>query len=193
MTVSEPKLNPESWIDDYGDYLFRYAMSRLRNATAAEEVVQETLLSGVRYQEQFAGKGSERAWLLGILKRKIVDHVRARSRYYQRYEDEADPTVDLFDRQGRWKSGAMPAVAPESNLALQELWQIVRDCLEGLPKGQADVFVLSVMEEMETADICRQLEITPSNYWVRLHRARVGLAKCVGSKWYENEGPHHGE
>ena len=193
VTITEPVLNPETWIDEYGDYLFRYAMSRLRDTTAAEEVVQETLLSGIRYQQQFAGRGSERAWLLGILKRKIIDYVRMRSKYHQRYEDEADPTVDLFDQQGRWKKGAWPNLSPDSNLSMEELWHIVKQCLETLPKSQADVFVLSVMEEMDTPDICRQLEITPSNFWVRLHRARVGLAKCVGSQWFDDEGPAHGK
>ena len=50
------ELNPESWVDDYGEYLYRYAYSRLREKNAAEEVVQETFLAGVRYSEQFAGR-----------------------------------------------------------------------------------------------------------------------------------------
>ena len=75
------KLDPAVWVDEYGEYLFRYAYSRLRDANAAEEAVQETFLAGVRYVEQFAGRGSERGWLLGILKRKIVDYVRARSKH----------------------------------------------------------------------------------------------------------------
>ena len=140
MTISEPLLSPETWIDDYGDYLFRYAMSRLRDSTAAEEVVQETLLSGIRYQHQFAGRGSERAWLLGILKRKIVDYVRARAKHYQRHEDETDPTVDLFDKQGRWKKGVLPNVSPDSNLAMEELWGDCERLPGWLTKGSSGCF-----------------------------------------------------
>ena len=193
MAEHNQQLDPELWIDEYGDYLFRYARSRLRDGNAAEEVVQETFVAGVRFQHQFSGKGSERGWLLGILKRKIIDFVRARARHSseKRFSDDVDPTIELFDENGRWKKGVLPDLSPERNLSAQELWQVVRECLERLPRTQADVFMLSVMEEMESAEICQQLEITPANLWVRLHRARLGLAKCVGTKWYQGELPSH--
>lgn len=188
-----PKLDPEKWIDEYGDYLFRYAQSRLRDVNAAEEVVQETFVAGVRYQTQFKGSGSERGWLLGILKRKIIDFVRARSKHAseKRLADEVDPTMELFDENGRWKKGVLPDMSPDRGINARELWQVVRDCLTHLPQSQADVFILSVMEEVDSGDICRQLDITPANLWVRLHRARLGLAKCVGAKWYQGELPSH--
>lgn len=180
------------WVDEYGDYLYRYAHSRLRDANAAEEVVQETFMAGIRYQSQFSGKGPERAWLLGILKRKIIDYVRLRSKHANdSLEDGHDPTVHLFDEHDRWKKGVFPDLAPDSRLQADELRQVVRECLEHLPPGQADVFVLSAMEEMDTDQICRELGISPSNLWVRLHRARLSLAKCVGTKWFQEEVPHH--
>ena len=186
------QVDPELWVDEYGDYLYRYAYSRLREAHAAEEAVQETFMAGIRYQSQFSGKGSERAWLLGILKRKIIDYVRLRSRYASHDAlDDLDPSVHLFDENGRWKKGAFPDISPDSRLRADELQQVVRDCLEHLSQGQADVFVLSVMEEMDSDQICRELDISPSNLWVRLHRARLSLAKCVDAKWFQEEVPHH--
>ena len=184
---------PEDWVDEYGDYLYRYAYSRLHDANAAEEVVQETFVAGVRYQHQYSGRGSERGWLLGILKRKIVDYVRQRAKHAHEagYEDQNDPTEQLFDSNGRFKKGMLPDVSPGRGMEARELWEIVRGCLKHLPQGQSDAFVLSVMEEMSSDEICRQLDITPSNLWVRLHRARLGLAKCVGSKWFLEEVPHH--
>ena len=179
-------LEPGTWVDEYGEYLFRYAYSRLRDSNAAEEVVQETFLAGVRYSEQYAGRGSERGWLLGILKRKIIDYVRARNKLDRTapYEDEMDPSVQMFDAMGNWKSGAIKwSPAPSANIEMSELQTIVQDCLTTLPQGQADVFVLSVMEELESDVICEELDISPQNMWVRMHRARLGLAKCVSSKW----------
>ena len=82
--VASPQIDPSIWVDEYGDYLFRYAKSRLRDPNAAEEVVQETFLAGVRYSEQFAGKSSELGWLTGILKRKIIDYVRVRNKHNNR-------------------------------------------------------------------------------------------------------------
>lgn len=184
-------LDPTNWVDEYGDYLYRYAQSRLRDANAAEEVVQETFLAGVRYAEQFSGRGTEQAWLLGILKRKIIDFVRRRAKHSgtQGYEDEADPSGLLFDEIGNWKPGAIGwAPSPDQKVQLDELWSVVRGCLKTLPAGQADVFVLSVMEDLDSDEICRELEITSSNFWVRMHRARLGLAKCVGAKWHQHDG-----
>ena len=181
--------DPDRWVDEYGDYLYRYALSRLRNSTAAEEVVQETFLAGIRFQDRFTGEGAERAWLLGILKRKIVDYVRMRNRYDRdgSYEDTNDPSAQLFDQHGRWKADAFAGVTPDDQVESREIWGVVQGCLEHIPKGQADVFVLSVMEEMETDQICLELGITATNLWVRLHRARLALAKCVGSQWFADE------
>ncbi len=178
-------LDPSQWVDAYGDYLFRFAMSRLHDPSSAEEVVQETFLAGIRSQEQFAGAGTQRAWLMGILKRKIVDVLRARSRTKQVANDDGfDPTALLFDVNGRWKAGVLPELAPDEQVENSELWAIVKGCLEHLPRGQADVFVLNAMENMGTEEICKELGISASNVWVRLHRARLSLAKCVGAKWF---------
>lgn len=187
MSKLNSELNPEVWVDEYSDQLYRYAYSRLRESNAAEEVVQETFLAGVKYSEQFAGLGSEIGWLMGILKRKIVDHVRLRVKHGRAtaYEDEHDPSAQMFDAMGKWKPGALNwAPAPGQQVELDELRDVVQDCLKSLPQGQADVFVLSVMEEMASDEICSELDITPANMWVRMHRARLGLAKCVGAKWH---------
>jgi RNA polymerase sigma-70 factor (ECF subfamily) len=74
---------------------------------------------------------------------------------------------------------------------MKELWQVVRECLRNLPQGQADVFTLSVMEEMDTDEICSELDITPANLWVRMHRARLGLARCVGARWHDHKQVEH--
>ncbi len=181
-------VEPEFWVDQYGDYLYRYAYSRLRDTNSAEEVVQETFLAGIRNQTQFAGRGSQRGWLLGILKRKIIDFVRRRNKHDRASGfDDPDPSVQLFDENGNWRKDILPASEGERAIESRELWDVVQDCLSFLPSGQADVFVLSVMEEMDSQQICKELNITPSNLWVRLHRARLGLAKCVGARWFSDE------
>ena len=183
-------LNPETWVDEYGDYLYRYAYSRMRDANAAEEVLQETLLAGVRYSSQFTGKGSVRGWLIAILKRKIIDDFRMRKKHAHVGlgvdQDAFDPSAVLFDQQGNWKAGSFKwAPSPERRLELSELSKVVQSCLKTIPQGQADVFVLSVMEEMDS--VIRSVQATrtlaTSNLWVRMHRARLGLAKCVSEKW----------
>lgn len=184
-------LDPSTWVDAHGDYLYRYALSRLRDTNAAEEVVQETFLAGIRFLDRYNGKGAERAWLLGILKRKLVDHVRMRARFDRDglTSDGGDPTARMFDHNGNWRAGAFRFEEPDKSLESRELWDVVRGCLDHMPAGQADAFVLSVMENMDSDQICQELEITPSNLWVRLHRARLALANCVGNRWFQDEAP----
>ncbi len=190
-----PELDPTQWVDQHGDYLFRYAFSRLRDTNAAEEVVQETFLAGIRFLDRYNGRGAERAWLLGILKRKLVDYVRMRARFDRDglTSDGSDPTSQLFDARGNWKKGGVRFDLPDKALESQELWEVVRGCLSHLPQGQADVFILSVMENMDSDEICRELEITPSNLWVRLHRARLALARCVEARWLQENSSESSE
>lgn len=185
------KLDPSEWVDAYSDYLYRYALSRLRDANAAEESLQETFLAGIKHHSQFQGLGSQRAWLLGILKRKIIDYIRSRSRLKQAAdESEAEFENRLFDESGFWRQGANRwSVESGRQLESEELWQVVRECLSHIPDNQADAFVLSVMEGMSTEEICAELDITQSNLWVRLHRARLHLAHCVSSHMQADERP----
>ncbi len=176
-------LDPATWVDKYGNSLFRYALSRLRNSDAAEEVVQETFLAALKAVDQFSSTGTEGAWLLGILKRKIVDYVRSRKLNTSTTADE-DPTESLFDEKGNWRSDPrIFGIQPDSLLQRAEFWQIFRNCLAGLPQRQADVFMLREMEEISSERICKELEISSSNLWVLLHRARLRLSDCIQSHW----------
>lgn len=182
-------LNPAEWVDQYGDYLYRYAVSRLRDGDAAEEVVQETFVAALRHVDQYEAKGSERAWLLGILKRKIIDLIRARNRTTSLAdEDSNDPSEALFDRSGSWQKEIRSAhYAPLDSLEREDFWRILRGCLDKLPARQADVFVLREMDDQTTEKICQELEITASNLWVILYRARLQLSNCMKSRWQQDQ------
>ena len=175
-------VDPAAWVDRYGDTLYRYALVRLRNADAAEEVVQETFLAALRARDQFAGRGEEGAWLLGICKRKLVDFIRRRQRPDAAPGDElgADPSAGFFDAKGNWRfDPRMMKGRPEAVLEREEFWQAVRGCLGRLPQRQADAFTLREIEEMSGEEICKDLGISASNLWVLLHRARLQLMRCM--------------
>ena len=180
-------VDPTTWVDQYGDFLYRYAALRLRDTNGAEEVVQEAFLSALQHVDQYQGKGSERAWLLGILKRKVIDHVRARNRTTNLAEDEGNELSDaLFDRRGNWSSAVQSTVCPPlDSLERQEFWRILQTCLDSIPTRQADVFVLREMNDISTEEICKDLGVTASNVWVLLYRARLQLSNCMKSRWYQ--------
>jgi RNA polymerase sigma-70 factor (ECF subfamily) len=176
-------VKPEEWVDVYGDYLYRFAFARLRVASAAEEAVQETFLSGLRNLERFDGRGPQLAWLVTILKRKVVDAIRLRHK--RGHIESYDPHVidgEFYDLGMRLVGGSIQAEEFQFDVDESEIWQAVRECLEALTQPQADVFVLSVMEQLSTELICQELGISQELVWVRLHRARLALAKCVSRK-----------
>ncbi|GAA5508625.1 sigma-70 family RNA polymerase sigma factor [Novipirellula caenicola] len=180
--------NPAMWVDQYGDNLFRYALSRLRDADAAEEVVQQTFLAGLEHVDQFSGQGSEQGWLLGILKRKIVDLIRARNRTVALNDGESGDSLDrMFDHNGNWRKNThCTSMQPLDSIDREEFWPILRRCLDGLPTNQADAFTLREMDKLGTQEICKELAISPSNLWVLLHRARLRLANCMKHRWHHD-------
>ncbi len=181
---SEKALDPETWVERHGDYLFRYALSRLRDVDSAEEVVQETFVAGLRSLDQYARKGAEVAWLLGILKRKIVDHVRRRIRTGDDLDPADDLTEALFDSKGNWRADPrIFGARPEAALEREEFWKVFRNCLATLPERQADVFTLREMEGLNSENICKELELSASNLWVLLYRARMRLSHCIKAHW----------
>jgi len=178
----ENSLNADQWLDRHGDTLFGYALSRLRDSEAAEEVVQETFVAAWGARDQYSGRGSEGAWLLGICKRKVIDHVRRRNRPDTAAGDDSggDLSASLFDSKGNWRVD--PRIAkgrPEAALEREEFWEAFRSCLDGLPARQSAVFTLREFDEMSSAEICNELGISSSNLWVLLHRARLFLTRCM--------------
>ena len=182
--------DPAGWLDQHGDYLFSFAVARLRNEDAAEEVVQQTLFSAYKAIEQYSGQGAFRAWLTGILKRKIIDYYRTQSRNRTTpLEDGPDISEHLFDEKGKWKRD--PRIFgndPGAGIESEEFWSVFQGCLDKLPEKQGSVFFLREVDKESAERICDVLQITSANLWVLLHRARLGLARCLKVNWDSNLG-----
>ena len=178
--------NPETWVDEHGDALFSYALSRLKNQSSAEDVVQETFLAAIRSQDRFSGSSSARTWLIGILKHKIVDLIRKESREQPIDEIETmeAPEEESFDRKGHWRIKPVDwQIHPGKILEQKEFMAVLFQCLEHLPNRLHRLFVLRELEDMDSEKICKELEITPTNLWVMLHRARMRLRGCLTENW----------
>ena len=189
-TTSLPVLDPTIWLQRYGDYLYRYAMFRLRDQAAAEDVVQETLLAALKSSNRFVGKSNERTWLVGILKHKVIDHLRS-SRHEMQLES-CDDDDEFFDQKGAWRTMSHPvawALNPESALELKDFQRSLELCLNQLPERLAQVFILREIDELTSEEICSLLNITPSNLWVMLHRARLRLQNLLGACWFRGVAP----
>jgi RNA polymerase sigma-70 factor (ECF subfamily) len=184
---------PEFWVDLHGDYLYRYALMRMREPAAAEEVVQETLLAALESYDRFSGAASERTWLVGILKHKILDHFRRASRLtsFDSLEGLPAEPESVFMHSGDWPDHFDPNLgpadwhaSPAEVLEQTEFREVLGQCLMGLPDRLATVFTLREMEELKTEEICKVLNISSTNLWVMLHRARAHLRLCIENKWF---------
>ncbi|MDO7844807.1 sigma-70 family RNA polymerase sigma factor [Hymenobacter sp. M29] len=177
---------PAQWPDRYGDELFRFALSRVSDTDAAEELVQETFLSALDGLATFRAEASERTWLFVILRRKIIDHYRRQARTNQVSLDELSDggamDADFFNSEnGHWTGAQAPASWLNADAALeqQELHEIIRRCQQRLPAQQEAVFVMRFVEELSAEEICQELGLTASNYWVIVHRAKLQLRRCL--------------
>lgn len=179
--------DPETWLDRHGDCLYRVALLRVGDPDVASDLVQETFLAAFRSRESFSGRSTERTWLVGILKHKVIDRRRKFGRSPEVLEGEqAESALDgFFDARRHWTRmpGRWPG-DPGQALETGEFWDVLTGCLSGLPRRLAEAFVLRELEEMDRDVICRDLAITPVNLAARLHRARLLLRDCLERKWF---------
>lgn len=187
--------SPDRWLADHGDALFGFALLRVRDRAAAEDLVQETLLAAWRGRESFAGGSTERTWLIGILKHKLIDHWRRSAREPQNQipagaaADEPDVLEQLFDaaEKDHWRVQPSPWYDPDAALEQQQFWQIFTDCIAALPPAQAQAFSLCELDGLDGPEACKVLAVAPTNLWVMLHRARLRLRQCLENHWFERE------
>ena len=182
-------------VAQHRDYLYRYALTHLRDESRADDVVQETLLAAVESRQRFAGKSSLRTWLTGILKHKIIDVFRKQAREAP-LETSADWDTDeefadrFFNQQDvdHWHSFPRTWEDPERSLEEKRFWQAFDECSKQMPAQIARVFYLRELMGLETQEICKELGITPTNCWVILYRARMSLRQCLETHWFGTTG-----
>ena len=189
--VENQTLDPETWVDQHGDALYRYALFRVQNAQVAEDLVQETLIAALRARDGFAGRSTVRTWLFGILKHKIIDHIRkvSRERPHEDIEFLMNMSDDIFDGRGGWK--AKPAewtTDPALLFQQHEFWEILQACMLALPPRLNQAFTLRELDGLSTEEVRKILQVSATNGGVMLHRARMRLRECLERKWFDENG-----
>ena len=183
---------PDQWVDEFGDYLYRYAMLRLHDPDRAADAVQETFVGALQSIDRLENPSVMRTWLVGILKHKIVDQFRLRRRERPASEIESpsdegeDPLDQFFDAAGEWRPG-QPAdwgEDPSADLQKGEFWKAFNDCLSKLPARLAEAFALRVLDERSSEEVYKALDVSPTNLWVILYRARMRLRHCLEASWF---------
>lgn len=186
---------PEEWLSLYGDELFYFALSRVRNRELAEDLVQDTLVSGVKNFATFEGRSAVKTWLISILRNKIIDAAR-RKKTEQRFKEEIDASVpekEDFNAYGIWNVWVSNwASRPDELYESEGFKAALLLCLQSLPEKLRQSILMNINSTMDTAAICKELDVSTSSYWVSVHRARMALRKCLDTSWAGKNEEHGG-
>ena len=183
-------------IESHRSYMLRFALAKLRDSHQAEEVVQEALLAALDGAGGFSGQSSLRTWLTSILKFKIIDFQRRLISERAHFavapvdDDSADPEwmERMFDNTGHWSPRLGEWANPDGALEQKQFFEVFERCMDKLPKAAGRVFFKREVMGVETDEICKDEDISASNCWVMLHRARLALRECLDHNWFKQAG-----
>ena len=177
-------LNPDKWVDNYADYLYNYTIVRVNDAILAQDLISETFLAALKAKKNFKGEATERTWLISILKRKIIDHYRKSAS--AKGKAEIRMSYQNPDSEGDWleENASDPFdKTAEDEMENEELRLAIVACMATLNERHAEIFKLKTINGIDTDVICKEFNITPSNLWVIIHRARKSLMECLEKNW----------
>jgi len=182
--MSKNILNPEHWVNRYSDYLYNYTITRINDPEMVKDLISETFLAGLKSKDNFKGLASERTWLVSILKRKIIDHYRKMNSNKGKAEVRMSYSSD--ESEGDWLEEQVSdpfEKNAEDSIENSELGVAIFDCLDTLNEKHATIFKMKTIDGFDTESICKEFDITPSNLWVIIHRARKAMAECLENSW----------
>jgi RNA polymerase sigma-70 factor (ECF subfamily) len=179
--LSNSDKNPENWLNDHGDYLMNFAVKKTSDRELSVDLVQDTLLSGIESISKFRGESAVRTWLTSILNRKIIDHWRKKSTqttatFSTYYNDDNDHWLENKGPNGR-------VAEIEEDIENEELGNTLQSCIQKLPENWRSIVIDKVVYEKDTDSVCKEHDITSSNLWVIIHRAKLQLKDCLEINW----------
>lgn len=142
-----------SLYEQFATPLYRYALLRLRDTTAAEDVVQETLLAVWRAPKRFSGGSSLGTYLFSICHHKIVDQVRRETK--QRQLEQTPHTTSITN---------------DSAAALE-----AAEAIASLPSEMQSVLLLAFHYGLTYQEIAEVLKIPTGTVKSRVFQARQRL------------------
>lgn len=181
----------ESQLAQHRDYLLRFARLQLRNDAWAEDAVSETLLAAIAKPQSFANRSQLKTWLVGILKHKVIDTLRQRKREVALDGGEAGDGGEeldalMFKADGHYAVQPSDWGNPEQELNSRQFFAVLEACADKLPATMGRVFLMREWLELSSEEICKELQLTPTNLYVQLHRARLRLRECLELNWFGN-------
>jgi len=173
-------------VENHAADLLKRAMYKISDVEIAKDIVQDTFLAATEKIHTFKGESSAKTWLFSILNFKIIDYYRSKSR--QKVSSVGDSLLKFFNEGGEWKGDRKPSNWDEEENILDnpDFQYVLRNCLEALPEKWNACVKMKYFMEKKGDEICQDLEITPTNLWQIIHRAKLNLRECIETNWYKS-------
>jgi RNA polymerase sigma-70 factor (TIGR02943 family) len=175
------------WVETYTSELFKWAYHKVSDSDQAKDLVQDTFLAAAEKLSSFKAESSPKTWLFAILNHKIIDYYR--KKINQPLSIENQSYSSYFDADGGWRPEKSPKDWEDKEVHLLDdsVFQgILTNCLDALPEKWSSCVKLKYLMNKNGEDICQELEITPTNLWQIMHRAKLQLRDCVEINWFNN-------
>lgn len=153
----------ESLYVRYERRVFRYVLTFVRDRSAAEELVVDTLFAVWRGAGKFAGDSQVCTWIFGIARHKALDAARRVARIPSSVQIEAAEDID--------DSSDGPDQASQRRSASK----VIRQALTWLSNEHREALYLAFFEELPYDDIAKVLGIPPSTVKTRVYYAKQKL------------------
>ncbi len=165
--------------------LHRYALSLCKDASAAEDVLQETFLAAFRGAENFRGEAAIRTWLLTITRNSAFRFGRKRSGEPRAFENVSE--LENLSELGA-AAGWGVSETPEFHVLQGEQKNRLDEALKKMSEGDREVLILRDLEELSSQQVAEVLEVSDAAVRTRLHRARLRLLAVLRQ---QEEGEGH--
>ena len=182
------RIDTDKWVDRYGDTMYAYALKRVSDPIVAQDLVQDTFVAALGSYDSFSAKSSEKTWLIGILKHKILDYYRSKHRGIHKALETTSDIDSFFNEAGHWKE--MPSqwnTNPEQVLKNKEFLAVLHACIDMLTQNQKNVFIFREIDGVALQELCKIFSLSSTNLSVILYRARNKLRECIDRNWFNSK------
>jgi RNA polymerase sigma-70 factor (ECF subfamily) len=148
----------------------KLAESILRDRQEAEDQVQNSYMNAWRHVNQFQREAKFSTWITRIVVNQCLMRLRKlrKANFVSLVTEGPEGEIRVVEVKDQGQS-------PEESLSGKELSQALEHEIARLPPLLRGVLILRDVDQLSTADVARQLGVSPSAVKSRLLRARVEL------------------
>ena len=185
--MSKQKHDLSEWVELYTSELFSWALHKLSDEELAKDLIQDTFVAAAEKIQDFRGDSAPKTWLFSILNYKIIDVYRKKAKLP--VTTNTSIFTDFFDEDGSWLKTKRPQPWHDDDPHLlddHDFQLVLKKCMDALPEKWNSCMKFKYLMNKPGDEICQELDISPTNFWQIMHRAKLNLRDCIDKNWFAN-------